>query len=195
MKKFYLLFLVVCGFAANAQVTYNPGLRAGANFSHYSGSTDNFFFWDNWYSSPTPTSFKSRTDFYVGFQGNIRFTKYYGLQPEIVYSRQGSKVESEGKNGEIKVSYLSLQMVNKFYMDKFNIHAGPTIDFVVDKNTNINDGETDLGFLLGVGYDITENIGIEGRVKRGIIPVFSYDGNHSNVVFQAGVYYTFKLKQ
>ena len=54
----------------------------------------------------------------------------------------------------------------------------------------------DLAFILGMGYDITPNFGIEARVKKGIIPTISndYANDHTNVVFSVGATYTFDTK-
>ncbi|MFP3834270.1 porin family protein [Chryseobacterium sp. SIMBA_028] len=201
MKKIFpFLFVLISGLSF-AQVTFTPGIRAGANFSHFTNDENQTFFYpgDVYYpQSQMNLNFKTRTDFYLGFLGNIRFAKFYALQPEINYSRQGTKVESNVNNmGEqnITVSYLGIQLVNKFYFNKFNVHAGPTLDFVVEKK-NINpDNEIDLGITAGVGYDITKNFGIEARVKKGFIPVYSFYEDHSNVTFQAGIYYTFNMKK
>ena len=199
MKKYYFLFLVLISIAFQAQVTFNPGIRAGLNFAKFTESDSGFYNWmddgDDFYGSDEKAEMSFHTDFYIGFQGNIRFSKFYALQPELNYSRQGGKVKVGNDEFTSKISYLSLQMVNKFYFDKFNLHVGPTIDAVID-DKNINpDNKTDLGFLVGLGYDITPNFGVEARAKKGIIQVaYSNGENHTNVLIQAGVYYTFPKK-
>lgn len=199
MKNFYFLVLIFTASFSFAQVTFKPGIRAGANFSHFSQGDDTayFMYYDgNSYQNGTSKyDFKNRTDFYIGLFGNIRFARFYALQPEINYSRQGSKLESESiyERDSFSISYLSFQMVNKFYFNKFNLMVGPTMEFVVDKDFNPAN-QMDLGITAGAGYDITENFGIEARVKKGFVQVINYDDNHSNVVFQVGAYYTFKMK-
>lgn len=202
MKKLYVLLFAFVGIFAMAQVTFNPGIRAGVNFARFTEGNNNFYGWnfeDSYYTPyQTSSDMKAKVDFYVGFQGNIRFAKMYALQPEINYSRQGTKVEytqdGVSKNSDASVSYLGLHLVNKFYMNKFNVHIGPTFEFQVESKNINTDSEVDLGGLLGVGYDVTDNIGVEVRIKKGFIPVASFDDNHSNVTVQAGLYYTFKTK-
>jgi hypothetical protein len=114
------------------------------------------------------------------------------------YSRQGAKFETNVNNWNgqtLSVSYLGLQLVNKFYFNKFNVLVGPTLEFVVDKKNFEPDNEIDLGITAGLGYDITKNFGVEARVKKGFVPVYSFYDNHTNVTFQAGVYYTFNMKK
>jgi len=222
MKKILVVVIVLFGFGqAKAQVTFKPGLRAGVNFSHLTQGND-LGYYDSSFRNEDNVEFKSKTDFYVGFYGALRLTRYYTLQPEITYSRQGSKFEMRevyydsfdtanfyNKSGQIDVSYLSVAVINKFtFSEKFNVHVGPTIDFVVEKNGPLlnpnNDSyyyndydstDVDLAFVAGVGFNFTKNIGIEARVKKGIIPVIdTSDDSHTNVNFSVGATYTFDLK-
>ena len=175
-------------FQTQAQVSFKPGLRGGANFSHFTKGNDNYYDFD---SNPVSDNYNTLTNFYIGFYGALKLTKYYTLQPEIDYSSQGSNYNSI----ELNVDYLSIGVINKFtFSDKFNIHLGPTIDFVVSENFD-TDSDVDMAFVLGAGYNFTPNFGIEARVKKGIIPVFdSFYDNHTNVVFSLGATYTFDLK-
>ena len=207
MKKFYFMLLAFAGTFAMAQVTFNPGIRAGANFAHLSdlNNSATYYYDSNGTYVESNPEFKTIVDAYVGFQANIRFTKVYALQPEINYSRQGSEVRDNNSNTitTLRTGYVGMQLVNKFYMNNFNLHVGPMIDFLVSNNipqSNQYNGYTDsvtpidLGIVLGAGYDFTPNFGAEVRLKKGIIPVDFFDGNNTNVVFQTGVYFTFPIK-
>lgn len=198
MKKTALLLFALFATLSFAQVTFNPGIRAGANFSHFTNNESQTFYWPDSPNANMSMDFKTKTDFYIGFLGNIRFAKFYALQPEINYSRQGAKFETNVNNWNgqtLSVSYLGLQLVNKFYFNKFNVLVGPTLEFVVDKKNFDPESEIDLGITAGLGYDITKNFGVEARVKKGFVPVYSFYDNHTNVTFQAGVYYTFNMKK
>lgn len=210
--KFIIAILVFFAFSqVEAQVSFKPGLRAGVNFSHFTRgdeaySNDGYYDLNgNFIPTYTNDTYKSKTGFYVGFYGALKLTKYYTLQPEITYSNQGSSYEGLTYvpnstqqlpfTRTLDVSYLSVAIVNKFtFNDKFNIHIGPTIDFVVDQNFD-TDSDVDLAFVLGAGYNITRNFGLEARVKKGIIPVLDFsNSNHTNVVFSLGATYTFDVK-
>ncbi len=199
-----LLFLTIvfgCVTLSQAQTTFNPGLRAGLNISHFSKGNDAYYN-DVLFNSSVGNNrdFSSITDFYIGFFGDLNLTKYYSLQPEVNYSRQGSKLTSydpasmTNKSRNLEVSYLAVGVANKFKFNNFNVHLGPTIEFVVDQNFD-HDASVDLAFFLGLGYDFTSNFGIETRIKKGIVPVLDYsDGNHTNVVFSVGAFYKFDVK-
>lgn len=198
MKKIYLLlfFLTFTFSALRAQVTFNPGFRAGLNFAKFTDTDSGIY---NWFDTTdyyaTSADMKFMTGFYVGFQGNIRFAKLYALQPEVNFSYQGSEAKVGSQTYHPRISYLSFQAVNKFYFNDFNMQIGPSIDLVIDhKNIDLN-SNTDLGFLFGLGYDISKNIGVEARVKKGIVPVANTGSeDHTNVLLQAGIYFTIPTK-
>ncbi len=199
MKRIVIALLFFFGLTqVNAQVTFKPGLRAGLNLSKI-----------------TQSDASTRTDFYIAGFGELKLTKYYTLQPEISYSKQGGNdVLVEVYNNQtgnydafkqdISVDYISFAIVNKFtFNDKFNMHFGPTIDFQAGQN-RFTQSDVDLAFLLGLGFNVTKDLSIEARLKKGIIDIYetdyfsnnSYDvGNYNtNFLFQLGVSYTFDLK-
>lgn len=196
MKKYFVVALLTFYGITQAQVTFLPGLRGGVNFSHFTKGNDEYV---NDVNNTNRRSFSSKTDFYIGFYGALHLSKYYTLQPEINYSRQGAFFKSNDQPDiQLDISYLSVNIINKFtFNDKFNFHLGSTIDFMVDNSVNFDpDSEVDLAFVLGAGYNFNSNLGIEARVKKGIVPVLDYsDGNHTNVVFSVGATYTFNLKK
>lgn len=204
MKKF--LLSVVCLFlynAVSAQVTFRPGVRAGLNFSHFTkGDVYYNYYYDNngnYVEVRNENQFSSKTDFYVGVFGTLQLSKFYALQPEVDFSRQGTKAKyydgalMREVSRTLDVSYLSVALVNKFTFNNFNFHIGPTIDFIVEENFN-PENEVDLTFLIGAGYNFNKNFGIEGRIKKGIVPVLDWNENHNNVVFSLGATYTFDVK-
>lgn len=199
MKRIVIAFLFFFGLTqVNAQVTFKPGLRAGLNLSKI-----------------TQSDASTRADFYIAGFGELKLTKFYTLQPEISYSRQGGNdVLVEVYNNQtgnydvfkedISVDYISLAVVNKFtFNDKFNMHFGPTIDFQAGQN-RFTQSDVDLAFLLGLGFNVTKDLAIEARLKKGIIDVYETDyfsnnfydvGNYNtNFLFQLGVSYTFDVK-
>ncbi|SCY59335.1 outer membrane beta-barrel protein [Flavobacterium caeni] len=229
MKKMVTAALLLFGFAAlQAQVTFRPGIRAGVNFSHFTqGDLD----MQNGAYTDSNTGllvrvpndeFNSKTDFYVGLYGALRLTRFYTLQPEVNYSRQGTKFDSyrydsgigatRKISGQIDLSYVSVGIVNKFtFSNTFNIHVGPTIDVIMERSGDLDvpfnttndyyydavfydtNSDVDLSFVLGLGINFTKNFGFEARVKKGIIPVMDWGDDHTNVVFSAGLVYTFDV--
>jgi hypothetical protein len=199
-KLSLIIFFLIGIFQANAQISFRPGFRAGANISHFTeGGGDGNYYIDQ---ESTDLSFSSKTDFYIGFYGALKLSRVYTMQPEFTYSRQGTKYSYYDLNTNIRerkldVSYLSAALINKFtFGSKFNMHVGPTIDFIVDKTRDFNvESDVDLAFTGGFGYEFTNNLGAEARIKKGIIPVLDSNNSfHENVVISVGLTYTFDVK-
>lgn len=202
MNKRNLVIIVLALFAITnlqAQVTFKPGLRAGASFSTFSNTRSDY-----------------RTDFYVGGFGEIRLTKVYTLQPEITYSQQGAnnvKTFISYNSGadvvkyqDLEINYLSVAAINKFnFKHGFQLQVGPTLDFRVKDNLAYEKTDFDLAFILGIGYRLPSGLTFEARVKKGIVDVLDSDyygtnGNNNdywfsdyntNVSFQLGISYPF----
>lgn len=198
MRKFVLIaFVLLIGIQAKAQVKVSPGLRGGLNVSTLTNIDDN----------------SSKTDFYVGGLVNIKFNKFFSVQPEINYSRQGD----EGRyleNGryyseKYELNYITLGAVAKFNFGGggFHLLAGPSLDLKVSDNyINTNPEDFDLAFVGGIGYTLPNGLTFEARLKQGLIDIYGYNGydydNNGyyyndvilNQVFQIGISYTFKTK-
>ncbi|MFD2943571.1 porin family protein [Flavobacterium notoginsengisoli] len=196
MRKFIVIaFVLFIGIKSEAQVRVSPGLRGGLNVSTLTNIDDN----------------KSKTDFYVGGLVDIRFNKFFSLQPEITYSRQGD----EGRyfeNGryyseKYELNYITLGAVAKFNFNGggFHLLAGPSLDFKVGDNyINTNPEDFDLAIVGGVGYTLPNGLTFEARIKQGLVDIYGYDyydndGYYTNdailnQVFQIGISYKFKTK-
>jgi len=162
MKKIILFIAVLaCSATSQAQVTFSPGIRAGANISSISN-----------------TDGSSKTGFYIGAVGSLKLAKFYTLQPEIGYSSQGAKDISlynydDSYNGyiqkkDINLDYVSITLMNKFSFQQLFLQVGPSIDVLVSSSKYIAN-DIDIATNIGLGIDITKNFTIEARFKMGMI--------------------------
>lgn len=203
MRKITLIaFVLFIGLiTAQAQVTVSPGIRGGLNISNLT----------NFDSDP-------KSDFYVGGFVAIKFNRYFTLQPELTYTRQGAEVrefEIDGpgsRTANYNLNYISLGAVAKFHFGGggFHILGGPALDIKTDDNfpeyNYYNPVGTDLSIIGGVGYSLPNGLTFEARFKQGLIDIYGYDGiddydgngNYDdvilNTVFQVGISYTFNIK-
>ncbi|MGO4772820.1 porin family protein [Flavobacterium sp. W22_SRS_FK3] len=202
MKKVTLIaFVLFIGLASTqAQVSFSPGIRGGLNISNFT----NF----------EPSN--SKSDFYVGGFVAIKFNKYFTLQPELNYTRQGSEaieyIDGGGLIGSRKVNYdlnyLSVGAVAKFHFGGkgFYILGGPSLDIKTDDSFpeyDNNPAGADFALVGGVGYTLPNGLSFEARFKQGFVDVYGYEGLDNdyyyddvvlNQVFQLGISYTFKVK-
>ncbi|KAF2511280.1 porin family protein [Flavobacterium foetidum] len=199
MRKFIVIAFVFIGFLkSHAQVTVSPGLKGGLNISNFSN-----------FESSDP-----KTDFYAGGLIAIKFNRYFTLQPEVIYSRQGAEVREYAvggfgsRNVKYELNYLSVGAVAKYHFGGkgFHILAGPSLDIKTDDNFpeyDYNPASVDFSLIGGVGYTLPNGLTFEARFKQGLIDIYGYNGLDDdyyyedvilNNVFQIGISYTFKTK-
>jgi len=201
MKKITLIaFVLFAGLVkAQAQVTVSPGIKGGLNISNFTnfGSSD------------------PKSDFYAGGFVAIKFNRFFTLQPELIYSRQGAEVREYEIGGpgsrtvNYDLNYLSIGAVAKFHFGGkgFHVLAGPSLDIKTDDNFpeyDYNPVGADFSLVGGVGYSLPNGLTFEARFKQGLVDIYGYDGIDNddyyyediilNRVFQIGISYTFNVK-
>jgi len=146
--------------------TFKFGVKAGVNFANISTSSSDISF-----------SSGMKTDFHAGVVGNLHFgyrnegspagTGIFGLQPELLYSRQGFTLGGEAYNFD----YLTLPVMLKFYVaNDVNIEAGPYFSYLLGVSPNstvINGAQIALSSLKG-GMDAGLAIGAGLELKSGL---------------------------
>lgn len=190
MKKiFTMAALIAIGFGANAQQEVKYGPKAGVNFATLS-NVDNS---------------KMLTGFYVGAVAEIKFNDKFSVQPELVYSAQGVKQEVLGSKNTVKVDYINIPILAKYYIvDGFSVEAGPQFGFLVKGEAKNDDGKEDIkknlnsfdfGIGAGVAYDLANGFFVNARYNFGLSDIAkekeSGEKSLNNGVIQVGVGYKF----
>ncbi len=185
MKKLSLLAVALFTFTfANAQET-KFGLKAGLNISNWGGDAEG-------------TS--SKTDVQAGAFVEIKTSDKMAIQPELVYSSLGTKVDFDGTTVTISTNYLVIPVMLKYFAaEKFTLEAGPQIGFLLSAKAkaNGNSGDiksefnsTDFGINLGAGYDISEKVNLSLRYTAGLSNILKDSGsdkvNNTNIAFALG---------
>lgn len=210
MKKIFMAVAFLSFCHSNAQVSFKPGIKAG-------------------YAAATISDFDAdyRNGFYAGAFGALKLSRFYTMQFELMYLQQGvsnyswTDVDYTNNNsnvyrkGDIHLNYVSFNLINKFSFDKFNLFVGPGLDVNIsdDKGEFYDDynngfpstlkysktSDIDLTLNIGLGYNITENLSVEARMRQGLLEQISpndrYDysfNSHLNRSFLVGLAYTFK---
>lgn len=167
MKKIILAAIAVMAFSfANAQET-RFGVKGGLNLTTFAGGN----YWDA----------KSLVGFHVGGFAEIKIIERLSIQPEVLFSTQGAKLEDGLDDFDAKLNYINIPVLAKFYVTKqFTVEAGPQLGFLVSAKHESEDAKdlyksVDLGFNFGVGYNFTENVGVGLRYTVGLSNVGDYD--------------------
>lgn len=180
MKKVLLLLVLICGVsAAQAQIKF--GVKAGANFADLDGIT---------------LDTKMRTGFHFGAVLEVKLPGSLALQPELLYSSQGAKVNSAAFD-DIQYDYLTVPVMVKYYLikDIINIELGPQFSFLVNDNVDFADSNTfDFAAAGGVGIDLGDHLFLQGRYVLGLTSASTdalRNADTKNKVIQLSVGYKF----
>jgi opacity protein-like surface antigen len=202
MKKIILTAAAVFAFGfANAQ-DVKFGVKGGLNIANFSGDVE-----DN----------SSKVGFNVGGFVEIKISDKFAVQPELLYSTQGTKFKMlEGvDSAEIKfnLEYINIPVMAKYFVaDKFSLEAGPQIGFLTSAKADYTatiDGETetgdenikknfesvDFGLNFGAGYEFTENLSASVRYNLGLSNIAKTEADDNtkltNNVFSLSLGYKF----
>jgi hypothetical protein len=176
-----------------AQAEFALGIKAGPNFASLNNEST---FGEN---------YKSRTGFHAGAFALIKLTKI-GIQPELIFSQQGSKVEFNNQDLESNYSYLNIPIMVKLYLVAgLNLQVGPQFGFVTSAKQETFDDlgnktkadikddlkGSDISAGLGAGWDLPFGLTIDARYNLGLSKINDSDGSpeSKNQVFQISLGY------
>lgn len=157
------LALVALSTGAFAQAQIALGIKAGPNFATIDAKEPG-------------TTYKNRTGYHFGAFGLIKLTKI-GIQPEILFSQQGSKVKFNGDDFDANFSYINIPIIIKLYtIAGINLQAGPQFGFLSRaevEDTDIKDAVkgSDISLALGAGWDLPFGLTLDARYNLGLSDV------------------------
>jgi len=189
MKKFLIFTAIILfGFSSVKAQGVLFGAKAGVNFSTI--TSDEF------------DSFDGRTAFHLGFVAEVPICETFSFQPEFLYSSQGSDYSETDLEGTVKLDYLNVPLIGKYYVaEGFSLEAGPQIGLLLsatDKgefdggsyDDDIKDfiKGIDFGINFGVGYKLDSGLNFGARYNLGLSDVnddYEEGGTYKNGVIQA----------
>jgi opacity protein-like surface antigen len=191
MKKISLLTLVVmAGFTLHAQNT-TFGLKGGLNLA-------------TWSNSNPDITYKNRVGFHAGLFSNINVSQNLAVQPEVVYSSQGTKYNDvSNREHNLSLNYINIPvMLQAKVGGGWYAQAGPQVGFLLSTADKVNNVETefftkedfkttDVAFGIGLGYSSPSALGIDARYNLGLTDINDAGGNNKlkNNVLQVGLTY------
>ena len=161
MKKISLFVLgVVMTVSAFAQSPAKFGLKAGVNIATL---------------RQDDVSYDSRIGLHVGGLAHIHLTPQWALQPEVVYSQEGAKLNDV----KLKLDYINIPLMLQYMFDNgFRLEAGPQLGLMVNSKAEDDDENeddlddvfktTNVGLGFGLNYLSYSGLGVGGRYVLGL---------------------------
>ena len=205
MKKIAIALMctILATGAAMAQKQFTWGPKIGVDYTHYWGENVNH---------------GGQLNYQAGLFMEYRFTNKFSIAPEVVFAAQGGKFTEKVDWGDINlldadvthhVNNINVPVMLKFYVvPELSIDFGPQVGFnVYSKNTS--EGKVasesgkittdmkevtktvDFGLGLGLTYNITSDVFVQGRYTMGLTDVFDYDHSGKNGNAQIAIGYRF----
>lgn len=197
MKKVFVLTFVMMMFcAAKAQKgleDFTYGIKGGWNISNVSnvdyGGIDG----------------KNKMSFHLGVFAEWRMGDFWGISPELVYSRQGLRYKEDDWKCKTRLNYLNIPVLVKLYvLEGLSVDLGPQFGFALNGKNKAKEGGTtvkekithlntfEMGFAMGLSYCVDDFI-LSARYNLGLSNAFDKkwvgDKNNKNHVFQLSVGY------
>jgi hypothetical protein len=153
-----VLLLPAAGAFAQAEVSI--GLKGGLNFANLDVTN-------------LEGTYNNRTGYHLGAFTLFKFAKI-GIQPEVVYSQQGSSVKVNGTSFESNFSYVNVPILLKLYLvGGLNLQAGPQFGFLTSADVdgdNFKDQlkDSDTSMALGLGWDLPMRLNVDVRYNLGL---------------------------
>ncbi len=172
MKKGVIVVLLVLGsISAFSQAQVAIGIKGGLNFANIDASSLN-------------AAYNSRTGYHGGAFVLVKLGKI-GIQPELIYSKQGSTVRINSTDIESNYDYFNIPIVLKLYtVAGINIQVGPQFGFASGNipYTEVNgQGQTvtlydklkgsDISAALGLGWDAPFGLTFDARYNLGLTKI------------------------
>lgn len=190
-KIYYLILMLILGTELNAQ-SFNAGILAGVNASQVSGDGYSGF---------------DKAGILVGLFSNIDVSKRINMQMEINYSQKGSRRNPNTDEGDtdfflLRMNYIEIPVMARTQYKRFKFEAGAyysqLINFYLENENgefDIPDGlnrfnNYDVGFLVGVNFEFTENLVMNWRYSNSAIRFREYD-SEANFLFDSGMFHNY----
>jgi hypothetical protein len=178
MKKLALtLVLFTLGTSAFSQ-SFKFGPKAGMNISNYTGGN---------------IESDALVGFHLGGLLNFGIGKNFSIQPEVLFSTQGAKIDNAGSKKDYKINYVSVPVMLKLRSNGgFYIEAGPQVAFranenIPDQTINNFSKNLDLAVGGGLGYQAGFGLGIGARYVAGVSKVGDFSGQPINPDFKNSI--------
>jgi len=155
--------------------------------------------------SSATNNLNSRASVFAGGLAHIHLSKYIAVQPELVYSSQGTKQDIGDGSYTLRLNYINVPVIFQYMIaDGLRLQTGPQLGFLagakLKSGNTITDVKSDytsadFAWSIGAGYLTHSGVGLDARYNLGITNINNtgdYNNNKlQNRVFQVGLFYQF----
>lgn len=145
------------------------GIKGGLNFANINPSQS------------AGATYNSRTGYHFGAFTLFKLSKI-GIQPEVLFSKQGTKYSYSTTNVDANFDYINVPIILKIYlMAGLNLQVGPQIGFVsggdvkqtISGVTTVQSAKdfvkgSDTSVAMGAGWDLPFGLSIDARYNLGV---------------------------
>jgi len=167
--KLILIVAAICMSAVTFAQVGRPafGLRAGVNFQNLNGKDENDDNLEN----------DLKTGFHVGVTGDIPFAQDFYIQPGLLYSTKGAKIE--GSDVKVNIGYLEIP-INLLYKPllgegRLLMGFGPYVAFGINGKLKNDNAEEDIKFSSEVSATDPDPDFTIKRFDAGANLLFGYE--------------------
>jgi len=140
---------------------------------------------------------------YVSMWVLLAFNEHSSFQMELSYIQKGSRHNPDNNTGDytfylMRLGYIEMPVLYQYHLkNKITFEAGPAFSFLVHSYEErdydeINYGDFNLfnlSFIAGIGYPITEKLGVHFRVNSSIMSIRTNEiSGMRNRLFDNGQY-------
>ncbi len=188
MKKIsFFIAAFFIGTVLFAQAPAKFGIKAGVNIS--SLNIEDFDEND------------TRIGLHIGGLAHIHLgsTEQWALQPELIYSQEGGKLNTTSGSTTVKLDYINIPVMFQYMFNNgFRIEAGPQLGLLVNSKYDADGDDIDadddfkstnvsLGF--GLSYLSNSGFGVGGRYNLGLSNIAEGSGDVKARTLQLGLFY------
>jgi len=191
MKKILLSVVAVMALGTAQAQEVQFGAKAGVNFANFGGDVEDA---------------SSRTGFHAGVVAELKLSETFSIQPELLYSQQGSQTEDTfsesfggvnySTNTEAKqtLNYINLPILAKYYvMEGLSLEVGPQVGFLISAESKYDMTTTSEGG--GTTVSETESGSVDNKdayksIDFGVVAGVGYElpmGLFFQARYQAGL--------
>ncbi|WP_299110003.1 porin family protein [uncultured Tenacibaculum sp.] len=192
MKKTTLILVILLAcFSIQAQNTnVKLGAKTGVNLSKYTP--------EKRIGNIIISEYQFKVGYYVGAYVNFFISDKIRIQPELLYSTQGTRIiidnitltDANGMNiatgdfeSTINESTISIPVVLQYFLnEKFSLEGGPQFGYIINRKETLTGSLThenpviekdydklDIGFNIGIGFDISKKLRVNSRYFLGLL--------------------------